>query len=308
MIASCSRAARGGYLVLLLAAAVAGLTAQVRAQLGQRLWQLGDELAALDTGAGADSTLELNGATLQLSSLTVEAELGVVLDRFDALCAKDAPSLTAELQRVQPRATHGALLREQNAQGAVALCLAQPTDASLQSLSERTGDYAGARDLSLFGQLRYLRARRTQAGAVHVLFAHTTGPLPLAAMFPAHGDASGSDFAELPRPGSARRVLSMRLAGSGHGLVAYALQDASGHALQRYAQQLERNGFVQLQVAPQPSAALETRAFARAGTLFLVHARSQGGHSVLSAVRIGPRAPLTAAGTELATEPVQRDL
>ena len=50
------------------------------------------------------------------------------------------------------------------------------------------------------------------------------------------------------------------------------------------ARELERNGFVQLEVAPAQSL---TRSFTRGDALYVVHSRDQGSGSVLSAVRLG---------------------
>ena len=300
---------RAGAAVLLVAVALGGSALRARAELSAQLWQLGDELAAFGAAHDTTSTLELNGARVQLASLTLSAHVHEVLDRFDAACAAAASSSSEALRdaRGQP-AARASLLREETADAGMALCLAQPTDAGLRSLRERGADYARSGDLSVFGQLRYLRAQRTPHGALHVLFAHSAGPLPLSAMFPAQGDARGSDIASLPRPAAARRVLSMRLAGRGDALVAYEVDAALQPALQAYAGTLQRNGFVQLEVAPDAAALPRTRIFARDGELYLVHGKRQDGQSVLAALRIGTGAPLPAAGTALAMPAGQRDL
>lgn len=281
---------RHGAPILLLLAACVGVVTHARAQLGQELWQLGDELAALAGSGAGQSSVTLNGAQIELVTLTIPGPVKRVLDRFDALCAREAPALTADVSG------HGSLLRQESSTGGVAVCLAQPADAGLRTLSERARDYARTRDLSLFGQLRYVRAQRTATGAVHVLMAHSHGPLRLSAMFPAQGDAAGSDFAELPRPRSARRLLSAQVSSAGQGLVAYVVQSSAASALSTYARELERNGFVQLEVAP---ALALTRTFTRSDQLYVVHGRDQGTGSVLSAVRIGRGEPGTALAKKL---------
>lgn len=275
---------------LLLTAALGCAAAHVRAQL----WLIADELSALTFGQADESSLIVNGARLQLVTLTATTSVRGVLDTFAAHCAREADPALARA---------ASMLRQESADGGVAVCLARSESALERTLSERARAYARSGDLCALGQLRYVRARRTAHGSVHVLFAYSAGPLPVAAMFPAHGDAAGSDMVELPRPRAARRLLSAQLSSSPHGMVAYEATEPASVALTEYAHALERNGFVQLQVAPRGSS---TRAFSRGEQLYVVHARARGAGSVLSAVRVGralQAQPLPAAGTALAEVP-----
>lgn len=247
-----------------LALLAVALASHARAQIDEQLGQLAAQLVGLGASEPAESSLELNGARLDLTTLTLSGSVQHVLQRFDTLCSP---------------ATARAALQAQTPDGALALCLVQPQ-----------------------GELRYLRVRRLPKGAVHVLFAHSRGPLPLEAMFPGRGDAAGGDIAELPRPAVGRRVLTTKLPGSGHALVAYEVPGTPGAALAAYARSLQQHGFMQLEVA----GATETRAFSRGSELLVVHGRSQNGQSVLSAVRLGS-AQLPAAGIALAEQPEQRD-
>jgi hypothetical protein len=287
----------------LLVAALAGWAAHARAELGQQLSLLGAELSALNSTPASESSLTVNGAELDLVTLSLPLSIREVLDRFDTQCAREAPALAANLGLAHA----GSLVRQETSTDGVAVCLAQPTDTRLRGLLDRAQDYARTHDLSVFGQLRYVRARRNANGVTHVLFAYSRGPLPLAAMFPAQGDAAGSDIAGLPRPQAARRLLSAQLSSTRYGMVAYAVSDRAEAALDAYARTLERNGFVQLEVAPAGSA---SRVFASAEQLYVVHSRRRDRDSVLSAVRVGRNAapqPLPAAGTALAKELGQRD-
>ena len=109
---------RHGAPILLLLAACVGVVTHARAQLGQELWQLGDELAALAGSGAGQSSVTLNGAQIELVTLTIPGPVKLVLDRFDALCAREAPALTADVSG------HGSLLRQESSTGGVAVCLA----------------------------------------------------------------------------------------------------------------------------------------------------------------------------------------
>jgi hypothetical protein len=97
-------------------------------------------------------------------------------------------------------------------------------------------------------RLRYLFVREG-----HALLAWNERELDLRAMFPAHGDAAGSDIAGLPRPSDGVRVLSARVPGAAFASAAYR---APSVTLDAYAAELARAGFRIVHVAPALIAAV----------------------------------------------------
>jgi hypothetical protein len=75
-------------------------------------------------------------------------------------------------------------------------------------------------------------------------------------MFPARGDAAGSDIRGLPRPHRAVRVLSARVPGAAYASAAYRVPGDAGVALETYASELAREGFRIVHVAPALLAAV----------------------------------------------------
>ncbi|HKU41497.1 MAG TPA: hypothetical protein VJR89_25245, partial [Polyangiales bacterium] len=143
------------------------LASRAHALLGERSLLLGRTLAAL-ASAGTETKLELNGQRLSLASLSLRAGSSEVVRRFAAACASGPHSLV--------------LHRELAARAGAALCLA---------------DWRSA-------ELRFLYVSSDARGLSHALLATSEGEIELRGMFPAHGDAAGSDLPDLPRPTDSR--------------------------------------------------------------------------------------------------------
>src|SRR5690606_22133580 len=75
---------------------------------------------------------------------------------------------------------------------------------------------------SELGLIRYLYAERLASGKTRVILFWNNGPLDLDNMFPAVGDASGSDSRVLPRPPESRRTLSAAVEGMPYAVRTYA--------------------------------------------------------------------------------------
>lgn len=276
-------------LTLLLTAASCAcvLGAQhARAELDERLTLLGTQLEPFVEPGAQDLTLELNGQTLTLSTQTVNADLHTVMERFAVACARSTPQLTAELDRAQSgrHTPYLGILRQELNDHASALCIAQPDDASFATLASRAAAFQASGDLTVFGELRFMSARRNKDNDTHVIVAHTSGPLHLAAMFPNTGDAAGGDFTHLPRPVAARRVLSTQLSDQRYGMVAYEVSAALPVAFAHYRGQLLSAG---LQVLPIEHADAGLAVFTRGSEQYVVHAFEAEGSRVLSVVRMG---------------------
>lgn len=273
----------GPSLLVAVAASALGVR-YARAELSERLLTLGAPLGRFAELAGPELTLELNGATLRVSTATIQSDVASALDRFDAICADSAPLLAAALREAAPAdTTQSGGLRVDAGDAGAALCLAQADDTDLAGLAKRAARVARSGDLAQLGQLRYLSVRSAGAHAAQLLLVRADGPLPLDAMFPAEADAPGRDLAALPRPSLGRRILSAHVSGGDSGLVAYKVPGAPHLALATYVAELTRQGYREL---PIPGAGAVTSVL-RGGSSFVLHALALDGEAAIGAVALG---------------------
>lgn len=258
--------------VLVGALASAWLVDKAHARFGEGAVAFGEALAGLSHpshGAGHETAIVLNGQAFRLASLSSE----------------DAPS--AVLARAERALSQGFALRYQASEGAgVVLGLDAGSSSFPSQWLRGRSSSAGAADAGSFG-LRYVFVRPAASGGSHVLVAWTEGRLELGAMFPASGDASGSDVDGLPRPPGAVRLLSARVPHRGYALAAYRVAGEPDAALERYADQLRHGGVRVVRLGPQRGSVTVMRGQERA----FVHSFRQGGHSVIALVRAGEAVP-----------------
>jgi hypothetical protein len=81
-------------------------------------------------------------------------------------------------------------------------------------------------DLGHLGDVRYVFAERNAEGLTHVVTAWTQGSFNLYSLFPAEGDAPGSDLEDVPRPKRSVRLLTAGAEGVPYSARIY---EAPGH-------------------------------------------------------------------------------
>ena len=285
-----SRKSLASALMALSLLGLCGLAQQARAELRERTLALVPQLAGFAELIGRETTLELNGHLLHLSTLTTERDAASMLARFAQLCADGARLSPAEL-RAAPSLHAGdpvGMLRERLPDGgAVAGCLAS-AGVGNASLLARLAAYRASGDAAELGQLRFVLVRPTPAGGSHVLLAWSHGPLRAAAMFPERGDAAGSDFVGLPRPHAARRVISAQVRGAAYGVVAHAVAGEPHAAVAGYLEQLARVGFAALPVSLETGrAATPLAAVVRGSEHAIVHGFRHHGQTLIAVTRTG---------------------
>lgn len=265
-------------------------TRRALAALHEQALAAGPQLADWTDLLGGQTTVELNGHTLHLSSLVTEQSLDAVLARFEQHCGESARSLTAALATL-PRAENerrftGVMRARDGQDRRIAACLAQPETSSVRALAQRAVRFAQTGDLAVFGHVRSLFARRGTQGTTHVLLTWSDGPLHVARMFPAEGDATGSDLTHLPRPRAARRLLSAQVAERPYGVVAYAVPGTPEAALARYREELAAQGASALQVANEEIARGTLMVLEHEGVQTLAQSFRQQGQTVIALVRM----------------------
>jgi hypothetical protein len=231
---------------LILARAVHAEVQNLLMSSGAQMMQLGKEL-----GAATPRTLRLNGAQMRLrvqSSSTYT--LPEVLDEFEARCRehngrfyeqlRSAPK-TRSWNEAQLSIFDGVMRVEQDDGGAVACMDVGDERGSADTLLARAQRFVVSGDAAAFGELRYMRAERTERG-VFVVMMWTDGAFNIRNMFPTSGDAPGVDFPGLPRPDGSRRVLSAWEEGQAPAFNIYDSPGAKPSELDaRYRQELPKH-------------------------------------------------------------------
>lgn len=278
---------------------VAALAAHASyADLREASLQFGRELAPLAEELGNTKTVSINGAQMQVSNARTEESTKVVLDRFEAVC-REHPQFMARALADVPEAGKKELeaklpdermrlsiLRSGNDDNGALFCFTDDRPASAATLKERFESFAKSGDLSEFGHLRYVFAKKNADGKTHVTTISTEGSLKLGEMFPAKGDATGSDSLAAPRPPSARRILS-----AGAMQVPYAVRiydsTASREDVRRfYEEEMTARGW-----KPVTTAATDD-AFAYmmdTGTFLYLTLGTREGHTVVTAIETAGR-------------------
>jgi hypothetical protein len=277
------------------------LLQRAAAGLGDQALRLGPELASWAGRFGPVTTLELNGHTMHVGSVTSEQTVAQVLTRFRALCTRESGGLAEELSaRARPLIQDDAQLalgitREALGDGVGASgCFARGKRGGSLDLLRRIREFAASRDLSALGQLRYVYVRKTDSGGSHAVLVWNDGPLLVQRMFPALGDAAGGDLPGVPRPGGSRRLISAQVRGKPYGLLTYELAERDPLvALERYHAQLTAAGFRAVHLPTVSEGELYSRVFLQDDVPLQVHAVRNGPQTVIALLRMGGRSHAT---------------
>lgn len=184
-------------------------------------FDLGHELLGLSDLTGDAETVVLNGQRFHHAVSATSEPLPTVLDRIEQHCRDNPGPAALVLNRIAesdrarfarhapPGALRNAVFREQTPERGLVLCfVAEPNSAAAVNFVDALRRFSKTRDLSAFGRLRYSFAETAEKGATRVVTLWTDAGLNLSSLFPATGDAKGSDSAIVPRPPGARRTLS----------------------------------------------------------------------------------------------------
>lgn len=255
----------------LVAAGFFALAARsVRADIGELGMAAGRQLSRLADLTGGAELLVVNGARFHHSSVYTDDAVSVVLDRFQSECERD-PGLfaralravpaeaMAELDPKLPRASRNAIVRDESEAGGMLACFVGAKPTTLAELKAKLDHFLASLELSELGDLRYTFAVR-KGERTRVITLWTDSRLDLTRMFPAQGDADGSDSTLAPRPPAARRTLSAAAADLPFGVRSYESDRSPPELESFYAQALRKRGF---EAVPSPKEA-QTAAFVRA--------------------------------------------
>lgn len=259
---------------------------QVEAEFSERSLSFGRSLEKLSELERNTTTFELNGERMTLTTTMRDEPASVLLDRFASLCARDSGGVSEQLDELAakgaqipaPLRAFGVFRADGQDEGTAA-CFARKDGGGLLETIKRLELLLDDGDFSRLGQLRYMFTRKALNGQSHVISVSSLGQLRLARMFPAHGDAPGSDLIDSVRPPAARRVLSVRVEGSQLQTAMYESRAEPELAVSAFDPAMRARGFSSGDLrSVQDSLVAATRVFLREDQTVLVLARPRADH------------------------------
>lgn len=208
------------YLLCVFAFVTALATRALFAQVSEAAAAAGAELAGLAEYSTEAETVFVNGARLHHAVASTRDSVSRALDRIEQHCEAHPGAFARALQGAAAsnreafaeRAPKGPLgrgvVRDESAQRGVVVCFAGESRPGVAGLASVLQEFLATSNLSSFGKFRYALAERQSDDTTRVVLLWTDGDLELSRMFPAAGDAAGSDSAVLPRPPRSRRTLT----------------------------------------------------------------------------------------------------
>lgn len=204
-------------LVAIAALVMCARIRQVRAELRDRLGELGPALETLAGDDGAPRVVTVNGAAIRLRSGTMPVDVAAALAPAHAACGDDA---------AEPL---GATLAAIGDDTGFVACFPALRELGPEALLAAARGLLDGGDARRLGPFVYTWARRTARGT-HLVEA-TIAELDLGAIFPRAGDAPGADVPGVARPPGARRLLSASADGQPYRFVVYAADGAAPAAV-----------------------------------------------------------------------------
>jgi len=255
---------------------------------------LGRELSQFADVLDRSNRVRINGETVFVSSALSDQSVTTLLDRFERACREHSGGLSDEFARLPEAVQHEALselpggsaagvMRHGDDREGVVACLAQQGNEGSQGLRRKLELFASSGDLGVVGNLRYVYAKRTDAGRTHVLAAWTDGSLRVFNIVPMDGaEPPGTDPPEVPRPQNAARLLSAEVEGAAHGLHIYDVARRSDLVLRGYDDEMPKRGWEPVPVVAHREPTM--RAFRRAGVELMVIASPEGDRTFVSLI------------------------
>ncbi|HVJ92871.1 MAG TPA: hypothetical protein VM580_23885, partial [Labilithrix sp.] len=206
------------YSTLVFGLLAGAATRSVHADVREVAFGIGHELGMLEDLTADAYLIRVNGAEIHRSSARTDLAIKEVLDRYQAYCAM-SPSVIGRAMTDIPQALEDrvklpkgdplrqGIVREEDDRRGMVACFADD-GARGGDLGERLRAFRESGDLSVFGRFRYVFVERMDRGGSHVVTLWADGPLNVGQMFPAVGDAPGTDSALVPRPTRSRRTFS----------------------------------------------------------------------------------------------------
>ena len=258
---------------------------------------VGHQLAELEDLTGGAYVVRVNGAEVHWASARTEQSVTQVLDRYEEHCRRSPSALGVALEEI-PRALEdrvtlaksdparaGIVRDEQNGRGMVACFVREHASDDLDEVRRSLEALARTGDLASMGQLRYVFAEPRERGGTRVVTMWSDGSLDLGRMFPAEGDAPGTDSSVVPRPAGSRRTLSASVLGFPAAVRIYESDAIASELVADAGRALRAAGFEEAVPTRSSDERLARAAWIRRdGAEVIVTAAAHGKRSTLSVV------------------------
>lgn len=283
-----------GFLLALTAIGGVWQVRRVSAELSEHTLQIGRQLESWKDPQAGTTTLELNGQRLSITSVSSEASIETILDRFTSLCSQSSGGVTEQLEELGERVPEVlrsgkfGVFRTQTEHEGTAACFAREGEGGFEGLFERIEQLVDTGDFAALGQLRYVFARQREGSSLtHVVTVSSLSSLPLVEMFPQDGDAPGRDVLGA-RPLRSRRLLSAALDGSKQAGSFYDCDAPAPEALRSLDAPLRAQGFVVDDLAVVADRLpIPARVYVKSNDIVMAMAEPQpGGQSRVSTFRL----------------------
>jgi hypothetical protein len=254
----------------------------VRGQIAEKTLALGRDLSSFQDLLHGVHRVRLNGEPLYVASALSDQSMTEILDRFERHCNDHSGGLREQFDSLPQEARDRlakqipvlwkqrlGTIREERKDEAFIACLERRPGNGLTDAVKSLRAFAATGDLHEIGNLRYVYARPTETGKVHVLSTVTEGSFNLYRILGKDAaEPAGSDPPGAPRPPGSRRVLSAELDGSMFGAHMFSVSQPPEDVLQFYDRELPSRGWSRL--AGHGDLAIEI--WQREGVTMVVHA------------------------------------
>jgi hypothetical protein len=284
----------------------------LRAEVGAASRVLGRQLIDLPDVSGTAEVIQLNGARMRHARVSTSASVTNVLDRFEEHCNQNPGPLAEVLDEVAAdhpavfeknalkRAFRHAVVRHETDSDGVLICFVDERATGLAGMNELLQALAETGDLALLGEFRYVFAERRKDGKTKVVVMRNEGSLNVSRMFPATGDADGSDSSVLPRPPDARRTLSASAEGMPYALRTYDSGKSRAELQAFYAAWMKAGGWRE---AAKVEGGEATAYFRQDGYQVFLTFAEEGGRTYATLIEAGAAAPSPTIAVEITESP-----
>ena len=247
-----------GY-VCVLGVACAGLSIRAaRAEVADQSLAFGRQLSELTNTQVVDAQrISMNGQSMFVGSTLGHDSVPATLDRFEQYCRRNSAQSPEEWKKLADKSPDASaegneffktgLMRSGSDTEGTVLCFVR-SNQSKTTVGEAFSTFSETGELGAIGQLRYAYAKKTKKGNTHVLTGWTTDKFNLKDMMPPDDgkDVPGTDFAEIPRPKDAQRILATRVEGTPFGVNVYKTSGPPSEVAKYYDETLIKQGWVAL--------------------------------------------------------------
>lgn len=239
----------------------------------------GKAIEPIAVAAGSERRVTLNGAPLFFKKTTEQGTLDQVMARVAKECASGSEASAFGLSKnlddglEKPIALEQVFSQEAEGGARASLCIFANEDG------------ASSRELH---RVRYTLASRRDDGSIAVTTVVNASSTPLEEIFPAEGDAPGSDLEGVARPEQSRRTMTAVVGGAGDGRIEHAVRVYEtplevAPAVASYDRRMAALGYV------TTGALDDARMYRKDGKSFVASFRGTTGGSTVALMPFGPR-------------------